>query len=265
MAKTTGMAPTTIWVSISGSKVRAATRPYSTAGSGRDTNLLATVLLSHGVPMLLGGDELCQTQQGNNNAYCQDNETTWLDWSLDEREREFLDYVRHLIAVRNDYPALRPLHYVETESPVPHQPGVVSWRDADGSEMMPGTWGRQEPRVLMLVIEPPEAPAVGNHQTLLLMFNGTNDARTFHIPKIGKRRRTDWQVILDTSIGSGRSEVVLTGERDAEIPRMCSADGGCAMSISRSLVHWVAAKMRREPTWHRRFHSTSFRPTITRK
>ncbi len=188
-------------------------------------NLMATVMLSHGVPMMLGGDELCQTQEGNNNAYCQDNEITWFDWALDEREQEFLEYVRFVISVRNDYPALRPFRYVESESPVPHEPGIVSWRDADGSELMPGTWGRQEPRVLMLTIEPARSDSDGTQDTLLIMFNGSDDPRTFHFPKIGKRRKTDWHMVLDTSKGNGRSEEVLIGGKDAEIP-------GCAILMA---------------------------------
>jgi glycogen operon protein len=188
-------------------------------------NLLANVMLSHGIPMILGGDELCQTQEGNNNAYCQDNEITWSDWLLDDREREFLDYVRYVISVRNAHPTLRPIRYVESESPVPHKPGIVSWRDADGSELMPGTWSRQEPRVLLLTIEPATDLTGDAGETLLLLFNGSNDPRTFHIPKIGKRRKTDWHVVLDTSNGNGQSDQVLAGGKDADIP-------GCAIVVA---------------------------------
>jgi glycogen operon protein len=188
-------------------------------------NLLTTVMLSHGVPMMLGGDELCQTQLGNNNAYCQDNEITWFDWELDDREREFLEFVRRLIALRTSFPALRPRHYVESESPVPHAPGLVSWRDADGSELTPGAWGRQEPRLLMLTIEPAPSPSGEPVDSLLIVFNATNDGRKFHIPKLGKRRRTDWRVVLDTSQGNGASDAVVSGGKDVEIP-------GCAILVA---------------------------------
>ncbi len=177
-------------------------------------NLLGSLMLSHGVPMVLGGDELSMTQKGNNNAYCQDNETTWLDWSLDDRKGEFLAYVRHLIALRNAHPALRPWRYVESESPVPHEPGIVSWRDADNSELMPGDWGRQDPRVLMLTIEP--APLLPHDQweTLLIMFNASNDETKFRLPKLIKRRKTEWQTVLDTARSDGKSDAVLIGGRD---------------------------------------------------
>ena len=146
-----------------------------------------------------------------------------------------------VISVRNDYPALRPFRYVESESPVPHEPGIVSWRDADGSELMPGTWGRQEPRVLMLTIEPARSVSDGTQDTLLIMFNGSDDPRTFHFPKIGKRRKTDWHMVLDTSKGNGRSEEVLIGGKTLEISRLRHFDGRRAVDISQVLVPWEAA------------------------
>ncbi len=184
-------------------------------------NLLASLMLSHGVPMMLGGDELSMTQDGNNNAYCQDNETTWLNWSLDDQKSEFLNYVRHLIALRNAHPALRPLRYVESESPVPHEPGIVSWRDADDSELMPGSWSREGPRVLMLTIEPAPYLPPDQWETLLIMFNASNDETEFRVPKLSKRRKTQWQVALDTASGDGKSDAVLTGGKDVMVSQ-CS-------------------------------------------
>jgi glycogen operon protein len=171
--------------------------------------------------MMLGGDELCMTQEGNNNAYCQDNPITWLDWTLNDREREFLEFTRHLIGMRNAHAALRPLRYVESEIPVPHEPGVVNWRDADGSELMPGTWGRQQPRVLMLTIEPsPDLPR-DQRETLLLLFNASEDDVPFRIPNLGEQPRTEWQVVLDTSRGDGLSDAMLTSEEHKTVPQ-CS-------------------------------------------
>jgi len=188
-------------------------------------NLIGTLLLSHGVPMLLGGDELSKSQLGNNNAYCQDNETTWLDWTLDEREAAFLEFVRHAIALRNAHPALRPLRYVESEIPVPHEPGVVSWRDADGTELMPGTWSRQEPRVLMLTVEASRDLPPDQSETLLIMFNASNDDTRFRVPRLGRRRRTDWHVVLDTADIEGCSDAVLAGGRDTIV-------SGCSILVA---------------------------------
>jgi glycogen operon protein len=180
-------------------------------------NLLSTVMLSHGVPMLLGGDELSKTQGGNNNAYCQDNEISWLEWELDDRETEFLDFVRHVIALRNAYPSLRPLHYVESESPAPHEPGAVSWHDADGSELMPGPWGRQAPRVLMLMIVP--SAGAEEQEPLLILFNASDDDAKFRVPETSNGESTEWNVLLDTAIGDGRSERTLTGGTSTLVAR----------------------------------------------
>src|SRR5581483_7306685 len=70
-------------------------------------NFLSTLLLSQGVPMLTGGDEIARTQHGNNNAYCQDNELSWLDWKLDRGRRELLDFTRYVIGLRRSHPVLR--------------------------------------------------------------------------------------------------------------------------------------------------------------
>src|SRR5207248_9262545 len=83
-------------------------------------NLIATLLLSQGVPMLLGGDEFLRTQQGNNNAWCQDNEVSWVDWTLAERNADFLRFVQQLIALRMRHPALRrKTFFVGSSGPTP--------------------------------------------------------------------------------------------------------------------------------------------------
>jgi glycogen operon protein len=74
-------------------------------------NMLTILLTSRGIPMLLAGDEFANSQQGNNNAYCQDNEVSWLDWADLKKNRELFDYVRHLIAFRKAHPVLRNMEY----------------------------------------------------------------------------------------------------------------------------------------------------------
>ena len=82
-------------------------------------NLLATLLLSQGVPMICGGDEIGRTQRGNNNAYCQDNEISWYDWKLDDRRLKFLDFTRKLIALRRSHPNLRRRKFYQDPRGVP--------------------------------------------------------------------------------------------------------------------------------------------------
>jgi glycogen operon protein len=117
----------------------------------RKRNLMATLLLSQGVPMLLGGDELSRTQQGNNNAYCQDNEISWYDWELDEREVAFLDFVREVLRFRRAHPTFGRRQFL---SGVADERGVrdVSWWHPSGREMTEEDWhaGRPDPLGMLL-------------------------------------------------------------------------------------------------------------------
>src|SRR5690625_7997910 len=79
----------------------------------RKRSLISTVRLSQGVPMILGGDELSKTQNGNNNAYCHDNEINWYDWDLDDRKRDFLEFVSRAVAFRRDHPSLRRRRFLQ--------------------------------------------------------------------------------------------------------------------------------------------------------
>src|SRR5215475_932749 len=103
-------------------------------------NMLATLLLSQGVPMLLGGDELGRTQRGNNNAYCQDNELSWFDWTLDERRRALLDFTRRLIELRRKHAVLRHRRFLMGDFIWDSQFKDLAWLRPDGSEMAPEDW-----------------------------------------------------------------------------------------------------------------------------
>ena len=107
-ARTTATAPTTTIAGTAAPRGRPTTPTIIELRERQKRNLMATLLLSVGVPMMLGGDELGHTQDGNNNAYCQDNELTWLDWELDDRQKQFLDFVRKLIFIRRTQPVLPP-------------------------------------------------------------------------------------------------------------------------------------------------------------
>jgi glycogen operon protein len=108
-------------------------------------NLVATLLLAQGVPMLLGGDEFGRTQRGNNNAYCQDNEISWVDWTGLERDRDFLRFVRGLVKFRRETPALLREKFLTAED--------VTWFGADGGavEWKSGAFGYHlKPSVIVL-------------------------------------------------------------------------------------------------------------------
>src|SRR5690606_22286501 len=100
-------------------------------------NFLATLFVSQGVPMVLAGDEIGRTQHGNNNAYCQDNELSWVDWSLVERERDLLEFVRSLAALRRRHPVFRRRRFFRGTGDGTH---AVAWLTPAGGEMREADW-----------------------------------------------------------------------------------------------------------------------------
>jgi len=181
-------------------------------------NLLATLLLSQGVPMILGGDEIGRTQRGNNNAYCQDNEISWYDWRLDEREQALLDFTRQMIALRRAHPSLRRTTYFRG-APVnaPDGPPDIIWLRPDGSEMAPEDWSTAWVRSLGAVLpaegldELDERGCPQRDDTLFIMLNAHHDPVTFRIP--GVVGVQEWEVLLDT----GREETPTTKQSPRRI------------------------------------------------
>jgi glycogen operon protein len=144
-------------------------------------NLLVTLLLARGVPMLVAGDELGRTQRGNNNAYCLDDETTWLDWHLDDARRAQLAFTKRLIALRAELPVARANAFFPDE---PAQ-GAVGWYRPDGAKMTPDDAHRSS---FQVVLPAPEGPS------LLLMLNADAEGRVFTIPPVPG----SWLVRVDT-------------------------------------------------------------------
>jgi glycogen operon protein len=105
----------------------------------RKRSLMASLLLSQGVPMLLGGDELSNTRRGNNNPYCQDNEIAWYDWDLNEREQKFLRFVQGLTAFRREHPSFRRRHFL-SPADAENGTGDILWWHPSGREMEHEDW-----------------------------------------------------------------------------------------------------------------------------
>ncbi|HZQ72434.1 MAG TPA: glycogen debranching protein GlgX [Burkholderiales bacterium] len=137
-------------------------------------NLLATLLFSQGVPMLLAGDELGRTQGGNNNAYCQDNETSWLDWQPPADASELDAFVAGLIALRRAHPELRLAQYTQD----------IAWLRPDGADMTLADWHDAARRALAM-----------RHGGVLVLFNCAEEALEFVLPPGG------WETRLDTFRG----------------------------------------------------------------
>src|ERR671912_742126 len=167
-------------------------------------NLMATLLLSQGVPMLAHGDEIGRTQQGNNNVYAQDNEISWVDWNLDDRKRAFLAFTRDLIAVRDAHPSLgRPRFFQGRRirgSPVED----LAWFRPDGQPMTDEEWEEGWARAIAMRLGGKaltEVDAEGNRlvdDDLFLLLNGHVEPVLFCLPPEGN---DEWSVVLDTASG----------------------------------------------------------------
>jgi glycogen operon protein len=168
-------------------------------------NLLASLLLSRGVPMVLGGDELSRTQRGNNNAYCQDNPISWYVWSLDERANRFLRYSQRLLALRWQLPLLRVSADRLGGPPSRRTRETIYWFRADGEPMQGEDWSLERLRVIGMQITAPRAtadPAAKRTpvDSLVLLINQGPDAMPVRLPSLPKGAGRSWSVRLDTSI-----------------------------------------------------------------
>jgi glycogen operon protein len=158
-------------------------------------NFLLTLFVSRGVPMLLGGDEFRRTQQGNNNAYCQDNEISWFDWSRREAHSGLVRFVRELIAFRRSRPVLHADAYYTDRD--------VTWMNPDGATP---NWDDDSARTLMMHVHGPDASDV------LLLFNASTESHSFRIPSLDAANA--WAVKADTSASSPH-DIAVPGE---EVP-----------------------------------------------
>jgi isoamylase len=152
--------------------------------------LLATNFFSLGTPMLLAGDEFGRSQEGNNNAYCQDNELSWLDWKqADEPEGKLLtDFVGRISALRHARPSLRISRFLDASREVAAGVVAIGWYDIDGQPMTGGAWDDPEGKVLGLR-RACEIGDTGAVEVTLLLINGGDEAVTFNLPQPAMRWR----------------------------------------------------------------------------
>ncbi|MFZ1881750.1 MAG: glycogen debranching protein GlgX [Gaiellaceae bacterium] len=160
-------------------------------------NFLATLLLSQGVPMLLGGDEIGRTQSGSNNAWCQDNEISWFDW--DSCDEELLAFVRQLIELRRKHPVFRRTKFFEGKG---EQLPDVWWMRPDGRRMTRRDWDNTESRAIGVFLNGDELntqTATGEElrdETFLMLFNAHFEDIAFRLP--ARRFGTRWDLVLST-------------------------------------------------------------------
>jgi glycogen operon protein len=167
-------------------------------------NLMSTLLLSQGVPMILAGDEFRRTQGGNNNAYCQDNEISWLNWDLDDAAQRMLSFTRWLVQIRTDHPMLHRRRFFQGRSI--HGSGIrdIIWLRPDGGEMDEEEWNNGLVRCLGMMLNGQEMDDWDERgepvrdDILILLLNAYHDTIPFKLP--GRSRDKSWTLLIDTSL-----------------------------------------------------------------
>jgi isoamylase len=171
-------------------------------------NFLATLLLSQGVPMLLAGDEFGRTQRGNNNAWCQDNEISWVDWELSEEQHELLEFTRELIRIFHRHPVLRRRKFFQGRPVRGADIKDISWFRTDGVEMTEPDWRNPQLRSLAVLLAGDSIDEVDERgrritdDTLLILLNAHHRGVSFQTP--APRAGVVWEQVVDTREGHGR-------------------------------------------------------------
>jgi len=173
-------------------------------------NLLATLMFSQGVPMLVSGDEMGRTQQGNNNAYCQDNPISWLSWELKKQDKDLLTFTQRIISLRKEHPLFRR-HYFFKGRPIrDSEVKDIVWLNPDGSEMSDVDWNQEFSRCLGVHFVGDslfETDGCGRRlidDNLLLLINAHHEDIAFTLPEFDGHHK--WDVLVDTFDAKGIPE-----------------------------------------------------------
>ncbi len=165
-------------------------------------NMMATLLLGQGTPMILAGDEFARTQDGNNNAYCQDNGVSWVNWDIPEKGETMTNFVRKLTGLRRDYPILRRGRFMTGDFNEELQVKDVTWINASGQEMAGGDWEDGNMRCFgMLMDGRAQATGIrrrGSAATMLMVLNAYHDLVEFTLPDCTDGKH--WKLLFDTNV-----------------------------------------------------------------
>ncbi|HEY9670751.1 MAG TPA: glycogen debranching protein GlgX [Waterburya sp.] len=165
-------------------------------------NMLVTLMLSQGIPMLLGGDEMQRTQQGNNNGYCQDSEISWFNWDLGQEKEDFINFARELIYFRRQHPVFRRRKWFQGQAI--HGKGIsdIAWFNPDGTEMTDEQWDVGYAKSIAVFLDGNQIPSPGpqgqriSDDSFILFFNAHYETMEFALPN-GLAKR-EWIVVIDT-------------------------------------------------------------------
>jgi glycogen operon protein len=194
-------------------------------------NLLATLFLSQGTPMIHGGDELGKTKNGNNNTYCHDSELSWLLWDLSEENRSVLDFTRNLIKIRREHPVFRRKSFFQGRKLAGRDVKDIHWIKPDGKEMRAKEWKHSFARSLGIILSGNAIPDVDIHgkricdDSFLLLLNAHAESMDFVLPKAPGDH---WRLILDTNL----AESYFSGEISQNLPSYLLAPRSLALFSS---------------------------------
>jgi pullulanase/glycogen debranching enzyme len=195
-------------------------------------NFLATLLLSQGVPMLLAGDEFGHSQQGNNNAYCQDSPIAWLDWNLSAEQREQLEFVRLLLRLRKSQPVFRRRRFFQGRPVHGQDIKDIYWLTPDGTQMTGSDWNADHVRCLGLGlagVQIDETDAHGQRivgENYLILFNAGHEPRPFRLHPARANAALDLRVRHGRSPGDGEGAGLSDG-----VPAAGAFGGGAAAGV----------------------------------
>ncbi len=178
-------------------------------------NMLATLLLSQGTPMLLAGDEFGRTQGGNNNAYCQDDEISWLNWEIEDKGNHLIDFVKQLTSLRHRFPILRRNRFYTGSYNEAMNVKTLTWVNANGREMEDQNWGDSAMKCFGMLMDgraqTTGIPKPGDDATMMIVINEHDDLVEFTLPE--SFGGDEWALLIDTNREKNdASGVFKTGE-----------------------------------------------------
>jgi glycogen operon protein len=209
-------------------------------------NFLATLMLSQGVPMLLGGDEFARSQRGNNNCYCQDDELTWYDWKLDEPRKRLLEFTSQLIKLRRDHPNLHRRRFFQDREIRGSVVRDIAWYGTDGKEISDDAWSEEWNRSIGLMLNGQTLQVMDDEghpvvdDSFLILVNAAAEGVEYVLPE--PPDGNPWRQVLDTenmehpfSEAAAEDKVILGG-------RSIRVYSDCKQDQSKSPVRYKLAR-----------------------
>ncbi|HEX6502686.1 MAG TPA: glycogen debranching enzyme GlgX, partial [Terriglobales bacterium] len=197
-------------------------------------NVLATLLLSQGVPMLLAGDAVGHTQVGNNNAYCQDNEISWLNWDIQDHDRKLLGFVQRIIKLRKEHPVFRRRSFFQGRRIQGAGVKDILWLTPDGREMTDDEWNQSSARCLGIFFTGESLGESGprgepiTDDNFLLLINANHEDVAFALPAL--KAEETWRTVVDTTWD--------------DLTQRCMHEGGTLYQLkARSLALFIEHKV----------------------